>query len=121
VLQIGAVDIGDFQLAARGGFEIGGNIHYRIVVKIKAGDGIIRSGLCRFFLERNGAPTVVELHHSITLRVAHMIGKDRCALTSPGSTLQLPVERMPVENVVAQYQRGGMVANKLAPDDKSLR
>ena len=46
--EIGAIDVGDFELASRRGLDRGGNVEDIIVVEIKPGDGDVDFGACGF-------------------------------------------------------------------------
>ena len=75
-LKIKAIEVGDFQFAARGGLEIRSNLDYRSVVEIDAGDGELRLGLLRLFLNADSAAVRAELYDAIALRVLDLVGED---------------------------------------------
>ena len=45
--EVGAVDVGDLQLAARRGLEAGGDVDHVVVVEVEPGDGVGRSRAAR--------------------------------------------------------------------------
>ena len=45
--EVFAVDVGDLQLAARRGLEVGGDVEHLVVVEVEAGDGEVRLGAAR--------------------------------------------------------------------------
>jgi hypothetical protein len=49
-LQISAINVGDFQLAARRRFEMGGDVEHLVVVEIQTGHGVVRPRLVRLLL-----------------------------------------------------------------------
>ena len=75
VCQIVLVDVSNLELTAGRGRHIFGDIHYRIVVKVQARDGIVGPRVSRFFLYPHGAAFMVEFHHAIALWVLNIIGK----------------------------------------------
>ena len=54
VLQVGVVDAGDFQLAARAGLDGLGDVDDLAVVEIQASDGVAALGLGRLLLDADG-------------------------------------------------------------------
>ena len=77
-VKIPGVDVGDFELAACGGFEAAGYIDYAGVVEVDAGDGVARFGLERLLFERDGAALRVELDYAVALRIEDGVGEDGC-------------------------------------------
>src|SRR5882724_864322 len=74
--------------------------------------------MLRFFFETDRATIAVELDHTITFRVAHLITENACsALDRERFTEKI---KFPVEDVVAQNQARAGVANEFAADQKSL-
>ena len=76
LLQIGVIDAGDFQLAARAGLDGFGDVRHLRVIEIQAGDGVVALGAGRFFFNARGAALRVEGHDAIALGVLHVVGKD---------------------------------------------
>src|SRR5262249_6416505 len=68
-LEIGAIDIGDLQLTARGRTEAGGDVQHAVVVEVEAGDRVAGSGTCRLFLDGACAVVRPELYDAVPFRV----------------------------------------------------
>jgi hypothetical protein len=121
LLQVGVVDGGDLQLAARAGLDRLGDVHHLAVVKVQPGDGVVAARLFGLFLDADGAPAGVELDHAVALGVVHVVGKHRGALAARVGIGQQGLEVVAVEQVVAQHQRAGRAADKALADDEGLR
>ena len=121
VLQIGSVYVGYLQLSARRRFELSGDFHHIIVVKVQTRHGIVRLWFGRFFFDADGTPRFVEGDHAITLRVRNMIAEDGCAFWARGGTLQHRCQPMSKKQIVAQNQGHAIIANEIAANDKGLR
>ncbi len=121
LLQIDAVDVGDLQLAARRGLEVGGDVAHLRVVEVQAGDGVAALRLGRLFFDADGAAGGVELDHAVAFGVVHVIGVDRRALGLGVSLFERGLQIVAPEQVVAEYQRAWGMADEVAADDKSLR
>ena len=118
--EIGAIDVGDLQLAARGGFQSGRDLEHLIVVKVQPRHGVGGAGLSRLFFERQNLAGSVKLHDPVPLGILHRIAKDRGAVVSPRGRPQHVLETLAVEQVVAQHQGAVVAADKLAPDNERL-
>ena len=73
-----------------------------------------------FFLQADRPAAFVKLHHAITLRIAHLVSKDRRplgALRGPAHILHHP---MPVEDIVPEDQGDVVRADEAVADQKSL-
>ncbi len=75
--QVDAVDVGDFQLAARRGLQAGGDLDHLVVVEVEAGDGVVRLGLSAASPRSRRAAVGVEFDHAVALRVLDEVGEDR--------------------------------------------
>ena len=120
-LQVAAVHVGDFQFAARRGLEIARDVADLRIVEIQAGDGIARLRLLGLFLDADGTAFGVEGDDAVALRIGDGIGKHRSASVDFRGLLQLTGQFVAIEDVVAQYQRGRVVADEIATDDEGLR
>ena len=119
--QIGTIHVGNFQLAARGRFEIPGDIDDLVVVEVKSGHGIPRFWLRRFFLDGQRLAVLVELDDTIAFRVFDRIGEDGSALLTAAGLLQVGSKIMAIEDVVTQHQRAPITTDKIGADYESLR
>ena len=68
-VQVPAVDVGDLELAAGAGFQLGGDFDDLGVVEVDSGDGVAGFGLGGLFFEGDGFAVGVELDYSVTLGV----------------------------------------------------
>src|SRR6516162_5898185 len=120
-LKIDAVDICDFELAARRGFEAGRDLDDLGVVKIEPGDRPLRPRLPRFFLDANRLAVRVELNHAISFGAADLVGEDGGAGPRLRRLLQDRRQAVAIEYVVAEHQGDIVAADEGAPDQKGLR
>src|SRR5262249_57483815 len=65
--QIGAVDVGDLEFAARRGFEAGRDLDDARIVEVQAGDRVARLRHRRLLLERHPAPAPAQADHALPL------------------------------------------------------
>ena len=92
-----------------------------VVVEVEAGDGVARLGLFRLFFQADGAARAVELNDAVALRVFDRIGEDGGACFERGGRLKLAGEALAVEDVVAENQALGDVADEVVADEEGLR
>src|SRR5579862_1573445 len=119
-LEVGAIDVGDLELTARGGLQLAGNPHAPVVVEVESRDGVVRAGHRRLLLEADGAPSVVELDDTIALGIAHVVSKHGGALLAGGSMTQLLGQSMPVKEVIAEYQADRVARHEILGDQEGL-
>ena len=120
LLEIQAVQVGDFVFAACGGFEALGQVHDLVVVEVQAGDGVAGLGGLGLFFEAQHFALGIEFGDAVALGVVHVVGKDAGALFALHGVAQQFVEVVAVEDVVAQHQGRGGVADKLLSNHKGL-
>src|SRR5438045_5792847 len=78
LLQIGSVDVGDLELAARGRPKRRGNFDHVAIVEIEAGDGPVRLRRPRLFLDRQrAAVSRIERDDAVSLRGLYRIDEYR--------------------------------------------
>jgi hypothetical protein len=119
LLQVACVDLGDLELAARAGLDVGGDVAHLRVVEVQARDCVVALGLARLFLDADGTPLAVELDDAIAFRVVHVVGEDRGPAVAPVCAAQQRLEVVAVEDVVAQHQRAGRPPMKDRPRMKA--
>ena len=73
------------------------------------------------FLDGDDFPVLVELHYPGALRILHLVGKNGCAGGAFHGGAHVAGQIVAVENVVAEDQRAGAIADEIGADDKSLR
>src|SRR5215470_11933114 len=118
--QIGAINIGDFDLAPGRGFEGSGEADHIIVVKVKPGHGNVRFWLPRLFFDRKCASLVIEFHHPILLRGVDHVAEHGCPAIPVAGFAQVLSEAMTIKNVIAEDQRDPIRTDESPPDDESV-
>ena len=118
--EVGLVDVGDLELAARRRLDLFCDIDDVLVVKVKARHGEV--GLWRgwLFLEAHGLALLVKLDDAVALRVADVVGEDRRAVRLRGRALHHHGEVGAVEDVVAKDERTALAREELLPDQERL-
>ena len=121
--QVHPVEVGDLQLAARGGFDLmclGGHVAR---VEVQAGDGVGALGLGGLLLDGDGTALAVELHDAEALGVVHVVAEDRGAarLGVLDGARQVAGQAVAVEDVVAEHQRARLAGDELLADGECLR
>ena len=79
-VEIGLVDVRDFQFAPGGGLDFTCNVHDVLIIKIKPGHGVAGFGMLGFLLEGADFHILIELDHAVTLGIADVIPEDGRAL-----------------------------------------
>src|SRR5450830_106884 len=120
-LQIYPVDVSNFQFAARRWLQLGGNLDDLIIVKIQTSHRIVTLRCERLFFQAGGLAVGIEIDDAIALRVLHMIGKHGGAGLMRRRLLQLKLQIMAIENIIAKYEGTRAIANKFLADNKCLR
>ena len=123
LLQVHPVEVGDLQLAARGGLHpmrFGGDVAR---VEVQAGDGVGALGLGGLLLDGDGPALSVELHDPEALGVVHVVAEDRGAarLGVLHGARQVARQAVAVEDVVAQHERARLAGDELLADGEGLR
>ena len=120
LFQVQTVQVGDFVFAACGGFEALGQVYDPVVVEVQAGDGVAGLGGLGLFFEAQHFALGIEFGDAVAFRVVHVVGKDTGAMFALHGVAQQFVEVVAVEDVVAQHQGGGRVADELLTNHKGL-
>ena len=118
--EVGLVDVGDLELAARRGLDLLCDSDDVLVVEVKARHGEVRLRRGWLFLEAHGLAPLVELDDAVALRVADVVGEDRRAVRLCGRALHHHGEVGAVEDVVAQDERTALAREELLPDQERL-
>lgn len=121
--EISAVEIGNFQLAARGRPYLCGLLWHTRWVEVEASHSVVRLRLFWLLLDGHCVIVRVELHHAEALGIVHPIpeyggspllgSRRRCAQSLP--------ETVSVEDVVPEHERAGLFAAEIRPDEERLR
>ena len=92
-----------------------------LVEEVNASHSIVRRRAGGLLLETHDLAVRVEPDHTIALRIAHIVAKDRRTLRAPRCALQHDRKVLPIEDVVAEYQRCRATAEEVGSDQESLR
>ena len=123
LLQVHLVEVGDLQLAARGGLHpmrLGGDVAR---VEVQAGDGVGALGALGLLLDGDGPPLRIELHDAEALGVVHVVAEDRgpAGLCVLDGARQVAGQAVAVEDVVAEHERARLAGGELLADGECLR
>ena len=118
--QIGAVDVGDLELAARRRLEACGDAHHIVVVEIEAGHRDVGARPLRFLLDRQRAAGTVELDYAVSLRRVNRVAEDGGAGLPRRRARERLREPVAVKQIVAQDQRHPVAADEIGADDKGV-
>lgn len=123
LLQVHPVEVGDLQLAARGGLHpmrLGGHVAR---IEVQAGDGVGALGALGLLLDGDGLPLPVELHDAEALGVVHVVAEDRgpTGLCVLDGARQVARQAVAVEDVVAEHERARLAGDELLADGEGLR
>ena len=121
--QVHPVEVGDLQLAARGGLDpmrLGGDVAR---VEVQAGDGVGALGLGGLLLDGDGTALAIELHDAEALGVVHVVAEDRGAarLGVLDGARQVARQAVAVEDVVAEHEGARLAGDELLADGEGLR
>ena len=119
-LQVGEINVGDFQLIAGRGAYGAGDIHHIVVVKIQSRYRVVGARIFRLFFDIARHAFAVKIHHAVALRVIHIVGKYRGALVPGGGVAQAFGKAIAIEDVISQHQAYGGVADKISAQEKCL-
>ena len=119
-LEIEPVHVGNLQLAAGRGFQLGSDIDHLRVVEIQSCDGPIGFRHRGLLLDREGPPFIVEVDDTIAFGIGHVIGEDRRALADvPGSPHEFGKTVAEID-IVSQDQCRWPVAHEIRADAVGL-
>lgn len=123
LLQVHPVEVGDLELAARGGLHLmrlGGDVAR---VEVQAGDGVGALGALGLLLDGDGPPLRIELHDAEALGVVHVVAEDRGAarLGVLHGARQVARQAVAVEDVVAEHEGARLAGDEVLADGEGLR
>ena len=123
VLEVHAVKIGDFQLAACRRLDLLCQIYDTLVVEIQTGNRVVGFWLFGLFLDRNDMPIIIKLHDTETLRIVDVITEHGCLtiLCCLNSLFQMVAQTGTVEDVVAEHHCARLITDELLTERKCLR
>ena len=110
--QVHGVEVGDLQFTPGRRAHLAGPLHHRVVIEIKAHNGVAAAGFGRLLLQAEHPAIGGKFHDAVALGIAHRIGEHRGAGNRRGigarhppiAGLQLGHQVMAMEEVVAQHQ-----------------
>ena len=119
-VEIGLVDVRDFQFAPGGGLDFTCNIHDVLIIKIKPGHGVAGFGMLGFLLEGADFHILIELDHAVTLGIADVIPEDgRALFLLPGADEEI-FEAVAEENIVPKDQAGVASLDEVSGKEERL-
>src|SRR5206468_5573079 len=119
--EIGAVDVGDLELAPGRRLQRGGDVDDLIVVEIQPRYCIRRFGGRGLFLDADRASFTVELDDAVALRIPDQVPEHGGAHLARRGRPDVIGEVRAVKNVVAQSEGHAVAANEPSSDHKGLR
>ena len=123
VLEVHAVEVGDFQLAARRGLDLLCKLDYALVVEIETGDSVVRLWLLRLFFNRNHVAICIEFYDAEAFRVVDVVAEHSrlTVLRRVCRRFQAFAQACAVENIVAEHHRARLVSDELLTERERLR
>jgi len=121
LVEVCAVDVGDLEFAARGGFDAAGDVDDALVVEVQAGDRVVGFRFGGLLLDGEGLTGVVEVDDAVAFRVAHLVREHGGALGAAVGVLHQVGEVVAVEDVVAQHEGAGVLGDEVLTDQEGLR
>lgn len=119
-VEIGLVDVRDFQFAPGGGLDFTCNVHDVLIIKIKPGHGVAGFGMLGFLLEGADFHILIELDHAVTLGIADVIPEDgRALFLLPGADEEI-FEAVAEENIVPKDQAGVASLDEISGKEERL-
>ena len=120
LVQIGLVDLGDLVFAARRLSQRPRDLDDVVVVEVQAGHRVVRLRCGRLLLDRQRGAVGGELDDAVGRRVGHPVSENRSAadILEPA---EAGAQAGAVEDVVAQHQCDGVVADVVGTDHERLR
>ena len=120
-LQVEAVEVGDFVLAAGRRLERSGFLRHGMVVEVESGDGVVALGLLGLLFEGEDAAVGAELDDTVGAGVFDVVAEDTGALLLRGGAAQHAAEALAVEQVIAQDEAAGSSFEEVGAQDEGLR
>ena len=120
LLQVHAVEVGNFQLAAMTGLDLPRQVAYLVVIEVEAGYGVVGLRFCGLLFDADDLARIVKLGYAVGARVGHMITKHGGALGALVGAFEDFIEAFRIVDVVAQYQCAGVIAHVFAADQECL-
>ena len=124
VAQEFLIDGGDLQFPPGGWLYVRGHVHDLVGVEVEADDGIVALGMLRLLLDGEAVALVIEFGHAVAFRVVDPVAEDGGLSVLLGIMDRIPEdsrESGSVEDVVAEDETGGVIADEFAADDEGLR
>src|SRR3546814_18266891 len=99
-LEIGPVDVGDLQLAARRGPHACRDVDHVVFVEVEPRDRIVRGRFRRLFYDVGGPAGLVEAYHPVASRLPDVLAEDSGAPLPLGGRTPEPRTPGPQRNFV---------------------
>ena len=123
LFQVFLVDRRDLQFSAGTGLDVLRNLYDTVGIEIESYHSVVGLWVLRLFLDAQTVAVLVEFCHTVALWVVHIVSEDGSPIVlfcMDDSLLQHTCEAATVEDVVAKYQTGTVVADELFTDDEGL-
>ena len=123
VLEVHAVEVGDLELAARGGLDLFREFAHAGVVEVQARDGVAGLRMLGLLLDGDRVESLVELHDAEALGVVDVVAehrRPRARLGAGHRVAQALAQPVAVEDVVAEHERAGLAGDEGLADDECL-
>lgn len=117
-LEVGAIDVGDFEFAAFAGFEVSADLDDLIVVHVEAGYGVVGFGLGGFFLDGENVLMSIKLDDAVAFGVGNPVAENGATAFNVHGGAE--GGEFAVEEVIAKDERDGVVSDKGRADDEGL-
>ena len=117
------IDSGDLEFASGGGLDSCGYVNYLVGVEVEAYYGIVGLGVLGFFLDGEAVALLVEFCYAVAFGVIDPVAEHGgFAILFGGfdAAAEDLRETGAMEDVVAEHEAGGVVADEVAADDEGL-
>ena len=114
------VDVGDLVFAPGGWLQVAGDIEDLVVVEVEAGHRVVRLRPAGLLFQPNHGSLAIELDDAVAFGIGHVVAEHRRPGRLGGGALEGGREPLPVIDVVAKHQGGGIVADELPADHERL-
>ena len=81
IFQINAVQISDFEFAARRRFQVFSKFDHTVIIEVQTSHAVVTLRMFWLFLNRNGLTVLVKLNNTESLRIVHIVAKHGCTFS----------------------------------------
>ncbi|MNP36807.1 hypothetical protein D3C76_1302230 [compost metagenome] len=120
MVEVGTIDVSNFQLAPFGRLDVFCNFNNLVVKKVQSSHRIAGFRIERFFFNTEGTARSIKLNHTEALRIGNVISENCSSVGLSTSRTKLVRKMLTIKNVIAQDQAAGILADKFLTDDERL-